>query len=176
RPLQQEWSGDPIQDRYELALLRGLTTRQIPVLGICRGAQIMNVAMGGSLYQDLETQVEGALLHRNWERYELIEHTVRLTPGTLVHELYEGQEILVNTIHHQGVRTVAPNFTVSAVAPDGVVEGIERIDDERWMVGIQWHPEWLDGTAQGGPHRSEGAPLFDALLRRVRAELAKAGT
>lgn len=176
RPLHQEWSGDPVQDAYELALLSRIIARPIPVLGIGRGAQILNVAMGGTLYQDLETQVEGAPTHRNWDRYELIEHAVRLTSGSLVHEVYGGRELLVNTIHHQGVRDVASDFIVSAVAPDGVVEGIERVDEEQWFVGVQWHPEWLDGSAQGGPHRSEGAPLFDALLRSVQNRRSRAQT
>jgi putative glutamine amidotransferase len=172
RPLRQEWSGDPVQDAYELTLLKEIVARKIPALGICRGAQIMNVALGGTLYQDLETQVDGALSHRSWERYELIEHTVSLTQGSLLTELYGPADLLVNTIHHQGVHAVAPGFRVSAVAPDGVVEGIERVDDGHWLVGIQWHPEWLDGSAQGGPHRSDGAPLFNALIERVRERRA----
>ena len=169
RPLRPEWSGDAVQDAYEVPFIEGVVRRDLPLLGICRGVQILNATLGGTLYQDLATQVDGALHHRDWERYELVEHEVHVTPGTLLARLYGDDPLLVNTIHHQAVRDVAEGFEVSARAPDGVVEAIERVNDRAWLVGIQWHPEWLDGSPQGGPHRCPGAPLFESLVARATA-------
>ena len=167
RPERPEWTGDAIQDAYEAAFIEAAIARGLPMLGICRGVQILNVVCGGTLFQDLSTHVDGALTHRDWPRYEIVEHTVEPCANTLLASLYGEEALLVNTIHHQAVRDVAPEFVVSARAPDGVIEGIERIDDAHWLVGIQWHPEWLDGSAQGGPHRCPGAPLFEVLMHEA---------
>ena len=168
-PLRENWGGDRERDLHELRLVAAARELGKPILGICRGIQVLNVALGGTLYQDINTQVEGTLVHRDWHRYEDIEHTVRIDSTSWLHGLYGSDEILVNTVHHQAVKDLAPNVTPTAWAPDEIIEAFEWIDDDHWMAGIQWHPEWLDGSQQGGPHRSSGAPIFEAFTRVCRA-------
>lgn len=168
-PLDPRWAGDAIRDAYEIRLLDAATDRGIPVLGVCRGIQLINAARGGTLYQDIGTQRPDALVHRDWERYEEIEHPVRLEAPSWVAGVYAGHaKPLVNTVHHQGIDALAPGFRATAYAPDGVVEAIEPVGDGPFVVGIQWHPEWLDGSAVGGPHRTSGDPLFSAFVDRCR--------
>ena len=168
-PEQPEWAGDAVRDAYEAALVNEALARKLPIFGICRGLQSLNVICGGSLYQDITTHVEGSLVHRDWDKYEVIEHTVDLEPGSFVAGAYDDATILVNTIHHQSIKDVAPGFRVTARAPDGIVEAVEREDlDEQFAAAVQWHPEWLDGSPEGGPHRSSGDALFKAFIDRCR--------
>lgn len=161
QPLRPEWSGDAIRDRFEIDAIAVALELGKPVLGICRGHQVLNVALGGSLYQDIATQVEASAVHRDWDRYEQLEHEVRLAPGSWVAGLFEGAStLLTNTVHHQAIKQLAPELRATAWAADGIIEAVERIDAERWTVGVQWHPEWLDGSSEGGLHRSAGAPIF----------------
>jgi putative glutamine amidotransferase len=172
------WPGDRARDLYEIALVKEAARRKMPVLGICRGCQVLNVAFGGTLYQDLKTQRGGALTHRDPERYDTLEHETRLAPDTWIRQVYGKKTILTNSIHHQGLKGIAPGFTVSSTAPDGVVEGIERRERSRWMVGVQWHPEFLRPGGPGergesGRRRDDGRRIFSAfrqvcLARRRR--------
>ena len=168
QPLAPEWHGDVVRDRFEIAAIEVALALGKPVLGICRGHQVLNVALGGSLYQDIGHQVDGSLVHRDWHRYEVIEHAVAVERGSWIAEVFAGTELLTNTVHHQAIKAVAPGLAVSARAPDGIVEAVEGIDASRWVVGVQWHPEWLDGSAEGGPHRTPGKPLFDAFVEVCR--------
>ena len=168
-PLRPEWAGDAVRDRYEVAILQAALRRGQPVLGICRGIQLMNAALGGTLFQDVETQVEGALAHRDWDNYEGVEHGVRVEPDTWLARRYGDRELVVNTIHHQSLDRVAEGLKVTAKAPDGIVEAVEDVGPDRWLVGVQWHPEWLDGSVTGGPHRSPGQPIFEAFTQRCRS-------
>ena len=170
QPLRPEWGGDAIRDRYELDAIAVALELGKPVLGICRGHQVVNVALGGSLYQDITTQIEGSLVHREWERYELLEHAVRLEPGSWVADRFEaGTTLLTNTVHHQAIKQLAPGLRATAWAPDGIIEAVEWIDDERWVAGVQWHPEWLDGSAEGGgERRSSGSPIFAGFAQVCR--------
>lgn len=165
QPLRPEWSGDAIRDRFEMDAIAVALELGKPVLGICRGHQVLNVAFGGSLHQDITTQVEGSQLHREWERYEQLEHEVRLAPGSWVSTVFQGAStLLTNTVHHQAIKQLAPELRASAWAPDGIVEAVECIDDRRWVAGVQWHPEWLDGSVEGGIHRSAGGPIFASFV------------
>lgn len=113
-----------------------------PILGICRGEQAINIAFGGTLYQDIPTQFGKKLKHRQVPTQRTrATHTVRPAAGSLLHSLVGADEIGVNTYHHQAVRQVAPGFVPSAVAPDGLVEAIEC--PEKRILGVQWHPENL---------------------------------
>jgi putative glutamine amidotransferase len=172
QPLAPEWAGDIVRDRFEIAALEVAVALGKPVLGICRGHQVLNVALGGSLFQDITHQVEGSLVHRDWHRYEVIEHGVAVERDSWVAHVYgDGgdRELLTNTIHHQAIKAVAPGLVVSARAPDGIIEAVEAIDAGRWLVGVQWHPEWLDGSSEGGPHRTSGNPLFERFVEVCRA-------
>jgi len=170
-PMQPEWSGDAIRDTYEIDLIRRAEASGIPVLGICRGIQIITAAFEGTLWQDINTQLEGTLVHRDWHRYDQLGHEVSVTEGSWVSEVYGGaRSIGVNSIHHQSIKEPPRGFTVTAVAPDGVLEAVECIEDGRFVVGVQWHPEWLeadrvatDPDAQGW---ADGGPIFRAFVKR----------
>jgi putative glutamine amidotransferase len=168
-PLRPEWAGDAIRDAHEIAAIEVAVALGKPVLGVCRGAQVLNVALGGTLYQDINTQVEGSLVHRDWQRYEIIEHPITLERGSWLAEVYGDRELLINTVHHQAIKDLAGQLRVTARAPDGIIEGVEDIADDRWLVGVQWHPEWLDGSVEGGAHRTAGGPVFEAFVRECRA-------
>jgi len=109
-----------------------------PILGICRGMQIMNVAFGGTLIQDIPSQIPGALQHAQKGSRQYGAHKVQLQPGMIAEALGK-TEILVNTSHHQAVKDVAPGFQVTGTAADGMIEAIESLDG--LCMGVQWHPE-----------------------------------
>ncbi len=146
--LRPEWNGDRVRDAYEIALTRAFVAHGKPVLGICRGLQVLNVAFGGTLYQDIATQKPGALKHRDAALYDRNFHTIELLPGTRLASLYPGVgTAVVNSVHHQGIKDLAPFMTVEARCPhDGIIEAI-RLDNERaalksWVAAVQWHPEF----------------------------------
>ncbi len=158
-PLRPEWRGDRIRDEYEIALLRAFVDAGKPVLGICRGLQVINVAFGGTLYQDIAMQLPGSIEHRNARLYDQNFHTIEVVPGTRLAELYPHPGFtapdrplphhVVNSVHHQGIKDLAPYFIVEARCPnDGVIEAI-RYDRARgpvqsYLAAVQWHPEFHD--------------------------------
>lgn len=134
------------RDRVELALLRWARSDGKPALGLCRGLQMMNLAAGGTLWQDLESERAGSDKH-DWfpnQGYarDRLTHPVRMVPGTRLAEILEEPEPMVNSMHHQAIRDVAEGLVVSATAPDGVIEAIEDPTHPFW-IGVQWHPEEL---------------------------------
>jgi putative glutamine amidotransferase len=141
-PLNDAWRGERQRDRWETALYRAAVARGLPVLAICRGTQLINVAEGGTLWQDLPSLRPDSNAHRSQELYCQFTHGVTLAEGTRIASLFAGDELRVNSVHHQGLRVVAPCFTVTAWSPDGVVEAIERTGAP-WVLGVQWHPEWM---------------------------------
>jgi putative glutamine amidotransferase len=143
KPLKPEWSGDIVRDRYEIALVKEFRAQGKPVLGICRGAQLVNVALGGTLYQDIETQVPASARHRNWDIYDQNFHALKLE-GALS-QLYAGKvEARVNSVHHQAVKDLAPGLACEARSvPDGLVEAM-RAKDGPHLFAVQWHPEYQD--------------------------------
>ena len=172
-PLRPEWGGDRVRDHYELRLVERARRRGLPILAICRGIQLLNVALGGTLYQDIVTQREEALVHRDWHQYDALGHSIRIEPDSWVYRVYGNTTTLeVNSIHHQGLKTLAPPLRPTAWAPDGVIEAVESRDDAEWLMGIQWHPEWLEGqtsdpqTGAGG--RASGDAIFGAFVQRCR--------
>ena len=132
---------NPARTHFELLLAREAVARDIPILGVCGGCQVLNVAAGGTLYQDLPTQVRGALPHR---ADRSARHEVAIEPKSQLWELFRRRRLKVNTSHHQAIKDVAPGFRVSARAPDGVIEAIER--PKPFVLGVQWHPENLYRT------------------------------
>jgi len=135
---------DVARDEYEIALVRAALAADLPVLAICRGLQVMNVAAGGSLIQDIPSQVGPAVPHQISQPKDAIAHDVGVVAGSRLEELMGaavvGGRLRVNSRHHQAVARVAPGFAVTSLAPDGVIEALEK-PDARFCVGVQWHPE-----------------------------------
>lgn len=129
------------KDRFEIALIKAALAADKPIFGICRGIQIMNVAMSGTLYQDLESQYpELKIQHPQATLGQFATHHVELTAGSKLAKLYGRSTIKVNSRHHQAVKAVGKGLKVTAVAPDGVIEGMESTDTDLFL-GVQWHPE-----------------------------------
>jgi len=149
-PLEERWAGDKIRDEYEIALVAAFERADKPVFGVCRGLQLLNVAYGGTLHQDISTQLPKALLHRDASVYDRNFHKVEITQGTRLSQLYPGvKQATVNSIHHQAIKQLAAGFVVEAVSPhDGLIEAIRRPDASKpYMAAVQWHPEFhLPGT------------------------------
>ncbi|WP_374449763.1 gamma-glutamyl-gamma-aminobutyrate hydrolase family protein [Stella sp.] len=131
---------------FELAVTRGAIARGMPILGICGGQQLLAVVLGGTLVQHIPDEVPGALAHEQPNPRTEPGHAVRVTPGTLLHRIVGVAELPVNSAHHQAVKSVPASVVVDAVAPDGVIEGIED-PAQRFCLGVQWHPEY--GISEG---------------------------
>jgi len=152
------------RDDFELALLHEALDRDMPVLAICRGHQLLNVAMGGKLLQHIASEAHVDL---DDERHTSATHDVIVTPGTKLHGIYGRERILVNSRHHQAVvpEGVAPRLSVSAVTDDGLVEALES-DAHRWVVSVQWHPERPDLYIEN--FDAEARLLFEAFAAALR--------
>lgn len=148
-------------DAFEMGLARGAAERGLPVLGICRGEQVLNVAFGGSLITDLGTPN----MHTTVGGNDWCDHEVTISEGSRLATIYPQRTVAIRSGHHQAVAEVAPGFRVTATAPDGIIEAIEA-EDERWLVGVQWHPEAPEGNAEH--FDLLGAAFLDE-ARRVRA-------
>ncbi|MGC4099422.1 MAG: gamma-glutamyl-gamma-aminobutyrate hydrolase family protein [Nitrospira sp.] len=146
---------------FELEVILQARKRDLPLLGICGGMQALNVACGGSLYQDIPSQVPGALDHRQKTKAVHVAHPVTVISTSLLSKVVVRRTLMVNSSHHQSVKTVAPSLKASAEAPDGIIEAIES-PSHRFLLAIQWHPEFL--FQRHAVHRR----LFEALLRAAR--------
>jgi putative glutamine amidotransferase len=160
-----EWPGDRVRDMYELELLHEFVESGKPVLGVCRGCQLINVAFGGSLYQDIASDVPTAGVHVS-EHYDQHRHAITFPEGSSLASMFPGRrEAIVNSIHHQAVKTLGRDLTVEAVsAGDGLIEAV-RYRRAPFVVGVQWHPEF---HRAGGPELLDCTPLLDNFLRSAR--------
>ena len=132
---------DQVRDTFELALARGARERGMPLLAVCRGLQVMNVASGGSLLQHIPGQIEGAIKHdQEAIRRDALSHNIAIEPNTRLAELAGAERARVNTFHHQACDAIAEGFVISARAPDGVIEALED-PSHPFCLGVQWHPE-----------------------------------
>jgi putative glutamine amidotransferase len=165
-PLRPEWGGDPERDRYELDLFNRFLDAKKPVLGICRGLQVINVALGGTLYQDTATQKPGAHAHHDPTVYDDKYHHVEILPGTRLAALYPGvKQAKVNSIHHQAVKGLGAGLSVEARSlEDDVIEAV-RHEGPQYVAGVQWHPEFLHGRGDGV---LDAAPLLGEFLQAAR--------
>ena len=171
-PLQPEWAGDYVRDQYEIELTRLCLERDKPVLGICRGVQVMNVALGGSLYQDITTQVPGSLVHRDHATYDANAHEVDFVAGSGLARLYpDSTRAEVNSVHHQGIKDIADGLTAEAWSTvDNVNEALRyTAEPEKYMFGVQWHPEFIDDRF---PQFLDPRPIMEEFLDAVRTRQA----
>ena len=164
---------DPGRDALVLPLVRACLAERVPVFGICRGIQEINVALGGSLHYRIH-HLPGKNDHRRpqsddvtQEEVYRLKHTVRLTPGGMFQSLVGRDETMVNSLHGQGVERLGERLVVEAVSPDGVIEGLRYDDATQFIVGVQWHAEW-----QPEEHALSGA-LYTAFGEAVRARAAR---
>ena len=157
---------EPLRDEVELALARRAAGEHLPLLGICRGIQLINVALGGTLYQDIPSEIEGALDHReSWLRGDraYLAHPISIEPDSWLAEQLDTASAQVNTLHHQALRDLAPGLRVVARAPDGVIEAVEGTG-AGFLAAVQCHPENLWPAADPRWTRFFGA--FVAIARR----------
>jgi putative glutamine amidotransferase len=164
-PLSAQWAGDRLRDVYEMELVHEFIEAGKPILGICRGAQLINVAFGGTLYQDIPSQLPGSQVHVN-DSYEKHRHEIRFEPGSGLARLYRGvQTPTVTSIHHQSIRTLGRGLRVEAWSePDGVVEAI-RANGKSYVFAVQWHPEFHH---PGDAATLDSAPILEEFLEAAR--------
>ncbi|RJP54562.1 MAG: gamma-glutamyl-gamma-aminobutyrate hydrolase family protein [Anaerolineaceae bacterium] len=134
---------EPVRDALELPLLRAAVDADKPLLGICRGFQVMNVALGGTLYTHILDQLPNALQH-DWhdKPRDTLAHSIRVEEGTRLAEILGAPLLQVNSLHHQGIKDLAPSLKATAYSPDGLIEGIE-LPNHKFALAVQWHPEWM---------------------------------
>jgi putative glutamine amidotransferase len=165
-PLQERWNGDRNRDEYDQALVKAFVNAGKPVFGVCRGMQLINVAYGGTLFQDIPTQRPDALTHRDAQVYDQNFHALEIVPNTrLATLLTDTTNLKINSIHHQGIKDLAPGFLVEARSPDdGIIEAI-RHTGPSYIAAVQWHPEF---------HRAEHDTLDDTPLLKDFLDAARA--
>ena len=149
--LKQSWTEgiNDARDTMETYVLSRAIDERVPTLAICRGLQILNVCLGGTLYQDVEKEMRGSIRH-NWHKDDQgnelprsrISHPIRILEGTLLHTIVGAREVDVNSLHHQGIDKLSKRLVASAFAPDGLIEAVE-VADHPFLLGVQWHPEGL---------------------------------
>ena len=161
-----KWKGDAHRDQYELRILDFAVTNSVPVFGICRGFQLMNVYFGGTLYQDIETQKPEADRHRSAQLYDTIKHSINFTEGSFLDKLYGTVENpQVNTVHHQAIKILGKDLDIYAVSEDGLIEAFGYTKEPAGKImGVQWHPEFSHTLKE---ELIDADKLYDAFLEHV---------
>ncbi|HEY3133156.1 MAG TPA: gamma-glutamyl-gamma-aminobutyrate hydrolase family protein [Gemmatimonadaceae bacterium] len=152
------------RDATEAALIEEARARGMPVLAICRGIQILNVALGGTLVQDIASQCETGIAHDDEGARNSRTHEIDIEPGSLIAKAVGAEHVSVNSFHHQSVKRVADGMRVTARSPDGIIEGIESTDEDWWVMGVQWHPEEMTDSAEPWDRG-----LFKAFAKKLEA-------
>jgi gamma-glutamyl-gamma-aminobutyrate hydrolase PuuD len=165
QPQRDEWRGDRVRDLYELDLFWEFVFQKKPVLGICRGAQLINVAMGGTLYQDIAAMRPGAEHHVDNDLYDELRHPIVFESGAHLAQLYPGATGgCVSSIHHQGIKTLGSGVRVEARSEDGIIEAIGW-EGASYVFGVQWHPEFHPPEAT---ELLDGSPILEEFLKTAR--------
>lgn len=147
----------PKRDAHELHLIQIAKEANKPILGICRGLQIINAAFGGSLYQDIPYMTNTEIQHSQKVQKHIATHTVELKRRSILREIFGNETLMTNSLHHQAIKQLADSFTVSACTKDGIIEGIEKPNDP-FILGVQWHPEMMI------PYDPKMQKLFDFFI------------
>jgi len=155
----------PLKDKIEIELIRHALRRKLPILGICRGSQLLNVVCGGTLYGDVQKEKKSRLKHIDFAHYDSYRHLVSIVPGSPLQKWYSRKTLRVNSYHHQGIRDLAPRFQPMAFAKDGLIEGYYDTK-EKFVVGLQFHPERMLEEPAGNWRIWKA---FGAAVHRVRA-------
>ncbi|MGB9814064.1 MAG: gamma-glutamyl-gamma-aminobutyrate hydrolase family protein [Thermovenabulum sp.] len=142
-PIRELGEVNPLRDKAEIFLVKEAFFRKKPIMGICRGIQVINVALGGNLYQDLPSQVRDCIKHSQSAPRWYPTHKVKIDKGTTLFEIYNSQEVKVNSFHHQAIKEVSPYLKAVAYAPDGIIEAVESSAEGVFILGLQWHPEGM---------------------------------
>jgi putative glutamine amidotransferase len=150
------------RDIFELAIFAAARQRELPILGICRGIQVINVAMGGTLYQDLPSERPGPVDHNPAGTRTDRSHGIRLAAESLAAEALGVTSMRVNSFHHQGIRELAPGLVATGWSDDELIEAVEGGEGQLWMLAVQWHPEEMHAEV-AAPERG----LFKALVERA---------
>ena len=164
--LDNRWPGDPHRDAYEMKVIDLALQKDKPILGICRGFQVLNVYFGGSMYQDIQTQLPEAILHRDAVQYDQLTHAVEIVNGTLLEELYGSEHHqLVNSIHHQAVKDLGKELQPMAYSrEDGIIEAFTwKGATPGKVMGVQWHPEFF-ANYKGHEHLMDPEPIYKQFL------------
>jgi gamma-glutamyl-gamma-aminobutyrate hydrolase PuuD len=141
----------PLKDEIEIRLIRTALRKKLPIFGICRGSQLLNVVCGGTLFGDVQKEKKSRLKHIDYDNYDIHRHAVTIIPDTPLHDWYGRTELSVNSYHHQGVRELAPRFTPMAHAADGLIEGYYDPGSD-FVVGLQFHPERMPEEPDSNLH------------------------
>ena len=154
---------DPLRDTCEITLAHLAVEKQKPVLGICRGIQLLNVALGGDLYTHVEDQHPAKVKHDYYPEppRDLISHPVTIEENSKLFQIVGEREIPVNSLHHQGVKTLASQLVATAYSPDGLIEAAE-VPNHPFAIAVQWHPEWL-------PEQPASQALFKAFIKAAKS-------
>jgi len=152
------------RDATEAALIEEAKSRGIPVLAICRGIQILNVALGGTLVQDIPSQWDTKIAHDEDSPRDSRSHEISIEPGSRIAKAVGTEHCIVNSFHHQSVKRVADGMRVTARSPDGIIEGLESTDDDWWVLAVQWHPEEMTDSPEPWDRG-----LFNAFARQLGA-------
>jgi putative glutamine amidotransferase len=155
---------EPLRDAMELRAVACAEERGVPILGICRGLQLLNVHFGGTLYQDIATERPSELLHQQKEPWDHRTHSATVRPGSTLHRIVGEDQLYINSFHHQAVKVLGRGLRVTARADDGLVEAIEH-DEYPWLLGVQWHPERNEAA---GSSTDPDARIFLGFREAVR--------
>jgi putative glutamine amidotransferase len=160
------------RDLFELALLAAARQRELPILGICRGIQLVNVALGGTLFQDLPSERAGPVSHDPGAARDARTHEVRLQPGSRAAAALGGTTVAVNSFHHQAIERLASGLTATGWSEDGLIEAVETGPDAPWLLAVQWHPEEMHADAHA-PERGLFRALVETVEKTERKERTK---
>ena len=152
------------RDRLELPLFKWAIEKDLPVFGICRGIQVMNVAIGSSLYQDIPSQFTDSLTHKILKTSDDSWHNIKIQPSSLLNQITGDTSAEVNSRHHQSLKVIGEGFTVTAQSEDGIVEAIED-GSKRFMLGVQYHPERMFKGQDSSELKKHAAKLFEAFIK-----------